>query len=128
MDPHEDLVAANRAHIDAHYADIAAKQGDTPEPEPVELAAEDQAVLDAQTAVDEADAKLIEAQQVAYKAKIEREKQAELDAIAASEAEKTATEEDKQVDTVDADDGFVDDQEVYTPPVAKPRQPMPAAV
>jgi len=89
MDPHEDLVSNNRAHIDAHQAEIASlAAGDNLDTAAVEIAPEDQAVLDAKAAVVEAQNALTDAQQKAYAAKIEREKQAELDAQSASEEEK----------------------------------------
>ena len=72
MDPHEDLVTKNRAHIDAHQSEIVRLASDNPDAGKPEVFPEDQAVLDAKKGVEEAQANLIKAQQAAYVAKTER--------------------------------------------------------
>ena len=77
MDAHEDLVALNRAHIDAHLAEVARLASGEPD---VALAPEDQAVADAQDNVVKAQAELIAAQQAAYNIKNGIEVEAETEA------------------------------------------------
>jgi hypothetical protein len=88
MDPHEDLVANNRAAIDAHRAEIARLASDNPDAGKPEVSPEDQAVLDAKKAVEEAQSNLIAAMQVAYIAKIERADAVRAKAAIDAEAEK----------------------------------------
>ena len=99
MDPHEDLVRQNRAHIDAHQSEIVRLASDNPDVGKPEVFPEDQAVLDAKKTVEEAQANLIAAQQAAYVAKTDRADEAArvaelepLDAIKAGEDEKASEE------------------------------------
>ena len=96
MDPHEDLVALNRAAINAHYAEIARLASENPDANRVELLPEDQAVLDAKRAVEEAQTNLIAAQQAAYTAKVERADAAAEQAVIDAEAERVREAEERQ--------------------------------
>ena len=96
MDPHEDLVALNRAAINAHYAEIARLSAENPDANRVELLPEDQAVLDAKRAVEEAQTNLIAAQQAAYTAKVERADAAAEQAVIDAEAERVREAEERQ--------------------------------
>ena len=125
MDPHEDLVRRNRAHIDAHQSEIVRLASDNPDAGKVEVFPEDQAVLDAKKAVEEAQASLIAAQQAAYVAKTERAdeaarvaEQARLDAIKAGEDEK-ASQENRAPLTGQGDTVFKDDT-AYDEPAPRP--------
>jgi hypothetical protein len=69
MDPHEDIVAKNNAANDAHKAEVARLASADPNAGKAEVSPEDQAVLDAQAAVKDAQEKLVVAQQAAYDAK-----------------------------------------------------------
>jgi hypothetical protein len=91
-DPHEDLVAFNRRFITAHEAECARLAAEDPDAGKIELSPEDQAVLDAKVAVEEAQANLIAAQQAAYTANIERADAAVAKAVADAEAEKSREE------------------------------------
>jgi hypothetical protein len=82
MDPHEDLVAQQRAPIDAHRDEVARLASDTPDAVKVDVFPEDQAVLDAKKAVEDAQAAMVAAQQVAYVAKVKRAAEAAAQATA----------------------------------------------
>lgn len=96
MDPHEDLVARNRAAHDAHQADIARLASENPDAGKVEVFPEDQAVLDAKKVVADAQADLIAVMQAAYHAGVRRAEEALAKAAADAEAETAREEADRQ--------------------------------
>jgi hypothetical protein len=95
-DPHEDLVARNRAAHDAHQAEIARLASENPDAGKVEVFPEDQAVLDAKKVVADAQADLIAVMQAAYHAGVRRADEALHKAAADAEAERVREEADSQ--------------------------------
>jgi cobalamin biosynthesis protein CobT len=132
MDPHEDLVRQNRAHIDAHQSEIVRLASDNPDAGKQEVFPEDQAVLDAKKTVEEAQTNLISAQQAAYVAKTERAdaaaKQADQDRIDAEKAgeDEKASEENRAPLSDQGDAVFKDDTAYDEPMPTAARPPLRA--
>jgi hypothetical protein len=95
-DPHEDLVARNRAAHDAHQAEIARLASEDPNAGKPEVFPEDQAVLDAKKVVADAQADLVAVMQAAYHAGVRRAEEALHKAAADAEAETAREEADRQ--------------------------------